>query len=125
MLKLIKFQGNFQCNFRKKHNRLWKYKYNNCVITFIPDIYNEKAAEEKYFGFIRKDSNNDKLWFDLGYGANGILFGILGGMMLSELYLKGKGEDLNLFKVDRFDKKIENFFSIFLFIYIGKFYIYF
>lgn len=45
--------------------------------------------------------------------------------MLSELYLKGKGEDLNLFKVDRFDKKIENFFSIFLFIYIGKFYIYF
>ena len=76
-------------------------------------------------GFIRKDSNNDKLWFDLGYGANGILFGILGEMILSELYLKGKSEDLNLFRVDRFDKKIENFFSIFLFIYIRKFYIYF
>lgn len=107
-------------------------------INFIPDIYNEKVAEEKYsiletrlktlfpeirdievqykycgaftstqdnLGFIGKDPDNDRLWFDLGYGANGILFGILGGMMLSELYLKGKSEDLNLFRVDRFDNK--------------------
>lgn len=85
----------------------------------------KKQQKKSILGFIRKDSNNDKLWFDPGYGANGILFGNLGEMILSELYLKGKSEDLNLFRVDRFDKKIENFFSIFLFIYIGKFYIYF
>ena len=105
-------------------------------INFIPDIYNEKAAEEKYsiletrlktlfpkindieiqykycgaftstqdnLGFIGKDPNNDRLWFDLGYGANGILFAILCGIMLSELYLGKRNEYLNLFRVDRFD----------------------
>ena len=37
-------------------------------------------------GFIGKDPKNDKLWYGLGYGANGILFAILGGMMLPKLY---------------------------------------
>ena len=105
-------------------------------ITFVPDIFNEKAAEEKYsileqrlkamfkdikdieveykycgafastkdnLGFLGPDPDNDKLWYCLGYGANGILFAILGGMMLSELYLGRENEDLRLFKVDRFD----------------------
>lgn len=63
------------------------------------------TSTQDNLGFIGKDPDNDRLWFDLGYGANGILFGILGGMMLSELYLKGKSEDLNLFRVDRFDNK--------------------
>ncbi|WP_455539590.1 hypothetical protein [Terrisporobacter sp.] len=40
----------------------------------------------------------------MGYGANGILFAILGGMMLS-IYYKGEfDENMNLFKVGRFDK---------------------
>jgi len=105
-------------------------------ITFMPDIFNEKAAKDKYaileqrlkamfknikdieveykycgafastkdnLGFLGPDPDNNKLWFCLGYGANGILFAILGGMMLSDLYLGIENEDLRLFKVDRFD----------------------
>lgn len=104
-------------------------------ISFIPDIYNEKAAEEKYsilenrlksmfphikdieidykycgafastndnVGFLGKDPDHDKLWYCLGYGANGILFAILGGMMLSELYTGVFNNDLSLFGIDRF-----------------------
>lgn len=54
-------------------------------------------------GFIGKDPNNKKLWFTLGYGVNGILFAILGGMMLSDLYLGIYNENLKLFDVERFD----------------------
>lgn len=105
-------------------------------ITFVPDIFNEKAAKEKYsileqrlksmfkdmkdieveykycgafastkdnLGFLGPDPDNSKLWYCLGYGANGILFAILGGMMLSDLYLGMHDKDLRLFKVDRFD----------------------
>lgn len=104
-------------------------------ISFIPGIFNEKKAEEKYsilenklknmfpnikdievqykycgafastkdnMGFLGKDPNNEKLWYCLGYGANGILFSILGGGMLSKLYLGEEDKNLNLFKVDRF-----------------------
>ena len=105
-------------------------------IRFVPDIFNEKAANDKYdileqrlksmfkdikdieieykycgafastkdnLGFLGTDPDNKKLWYCLGYGANGILFSILGGMMLSDLYLGKYNEDLKLFKVDRFD----------------------
>ena len=105
-------------------------------VNFIPDINNEKTAEEKYsileamiknmfpkisnvaieykycgtfastadnLGFIGKDPDNPKLWYNLGYGANGILFAVLGGMMLSQLYLGKVDETLELFRIDRFD----------------------
>ena len=105
-------------------------------INFVPDIFNEKAANQKYnileqrlksmfknikdiqvdykycgafastkdnLGFLGPDPDNSKLWYCLGYGANGILFATLGGMMLSDLYLGIHNEDLRLFKVDRFD----------------------
>ncbi|WP_069999369.1 NAD(P)/FAD-dependent oxidoreductase [Cellulosilyticum sp. I15G10I2] len=105
-------------------------------ISFVPGIFNEDAALEKYelleariktmfplikdieaeykycgafastqdnLGFLGKDPKNDKLWYCLGYGANGILFAILGGMMLSKLYLGTFDENLKLFKLDRFD----------------------
>lgn len=54
-------------------------------------------------GVIGKDPNNEKLWYGLGYGANGILFAILGGLMLPKLYKGEVDEYLNYFKVDRFD----------------------
>ena len=106
-------------------------------VEFIPDIFNEKLANEKYdilenrlksmfpnikdieveykycgtfastldnLGFIGEDPNHPNLWYNLGYGANGILFAILGGMMLSKLYNKDIDKDMKLFKVDRFDK---------------------
>ena len=108
-------------------------------VDFIPDIFNEKLANEKYdilenrlktmfpnikdieveykycgtfastldnLGFIGEDPNHNNLWYNLGYGANGILFAILGGMMLSKLYNKEIDKDMRLFKVDRFDNKI-------------------
>lgn len=55
-------------------------------------------------GFLGKDPKNKKLWYCLGYGANGILFAILGGMMLSKLYAGEVDKDLELFKVDRFNQ---------------------
>lgn len=56
-------------------------------------------------GFIGEDPKHKTLWYCLGYGANGILFAILGGLMLSKLYLGEKDENLRLFAVDRFDGK--------------------
>ncbi|MDO5516264.1 MAG: FAD-dependent oxidoreductase [Clostridium sp.] len=54
-------------------------------------------------GFIGKDPDKPRLWYDLGYGANGILFAILGGMMLSKLYNGEVDENLSLFNPARFD----------------------
>lgn len=61
------------------------------------------ASTQDNLGFIGKEPDNSKLWYCLGYGANGILFAMLGGMMLSKLYLGEADKDLSLFKVDRFD----------------------
>lgn len=54
-------------------------------------------------GFIGKDPKNDKLWYGLGYGANGILFAILGGMMLPKLYRGEVSNYLKYFNICRFD----------------------
>lgn len=62
------------------------------------------ASTQDNLGFIGKDPTNSKLWYCLGYGANGILFAMLGGMMLSKLYYGEVDKDINLFKVDRFDQ---------------------
>lgn len=40
----------------------------------------------------------------LGYGANEILFPMLGVMMLTKLYLGTRSEDLRLFKMNIFYK---------------------
>ncbi|AIY81438.1 FAD dependent oxidoreductase family protein [Clostridium botulinum 202F] len=61
------------------------------------------TSTQDNLGFIGKDPKNKKLWFNLGYGANGILFAILGGIMLNKLYLGEIDENLKLFRVDRFD----------------------
>lgn len=106
-------------------------------VDFIPDIFDEKLANEKYdilenrlksmfkdisdieaefkycgafastpdnLGFVGPGSEHKNLWYLLGYGANGILFAILGAMMLSDLYKGNEDKDMKLFKVDRFDK---------------------
>lgn len=54
-------------------------------------------------GFVGSDKKHKNLWYLLGYGANGIIFAILGAMMLIELYHGKENEDMKLFKVDRFD----------------------
>ena len=61
------------------------------------------ASTNDNLGFLGKDLEKPQLWYCLGYGANGILFAILGGVMLSELYCGNYNEDLELFRVDRFN----------------------
>lgn len=61
------------------------------------------ASSKDNVGFIGPDPKHHKLWYCLGYGANGILFAILGGLMLSNLYQGIIDKDMELFKVDRFD----------------------
>lgn len=62
------------------------------------------ASTPDNLGFVGPDPNHPNLWYCLGYGANGILFAILGGLWLSNLYLGNKDKDMDLFKVNRFDK---------------------
>ena len=54
-------------------------------------------------GFIGVETKHKNLWYCLGYGANGLLFAILGGMMLTKLYRGEYDDNLKLFKPDRFD----------------------
>lgn len=70
-----------------------EYKYRGCF-----------ASTPDNVGFVGPDPVKNSLWYCLGYGANGILFAILGGMMLSKLYKGEECKDMELFKVDRFDK---------------------
>ena len=60
-------------------------------------------SSQDNLGFIGEDPNHKNLWHCLGYGANGILFAILGGMMLSKFYKGEVDKNMKLFKVDRFD----------------------
>ncbi|MCT4509629.1 MAG: FAD-binding oxidoreductase [Tepidibacter sp.] len=69
-----------------------EYKYCGCFETTKDNV-----------GYIGPDKKHNDLWYCLGYGANGILFAILGGMMLSKLYYNEKDDDMKLFDVNRFD----------------------
>ena len=99
-----------------KNEKLAKEKY-SILLNRIKNMFrNIKDIEIDYeycggfissqdnLGYIGEDPNHKNLWFCLGYGANGILFAIFGGMMLSKLYKNEIDENLKLFKVDRFDK---------------------
>ncbi|WP_419749891.1 NAD(P)/FAD-dependent oxidoreductase [Terrisporobacter petrolearius] len=61
-------------------------------------------SSQDNLGFFGEDPNHKNLWYCLGYGANGILFAILGGVMLSKFYKGEIDDNMKLFKVDRFDK---------------------
>lgn len=61
------------------------------------------ASTPDNLGFVGPDKKHRNLWCLLGYGANGILFAILGAIMLSQLYDGKESKDMKLFKVDRFD----------------------
>lgn len=54
-------------------------------------------------GFIGTDKKHKNQWYCLGYGANGILFAILGAISLVKLYNNEKDDDIFLFDVNRFD----------------------
>ncbi|EOD00729.1 NAD(P)/FAD-dependent oxidoreductase [Caldisalinibacter kiritimatiensis] len=90
-----------------------KEKYNtlfNNLKSYFPDI-NDLEIEYNFNGIF--GDTNDSLpyigeyeglpncYFCLGYGANGILYAILGGQMLRDLYLGNPSPDLELFKFNR------------------------
>ena len=54
-------------------------------------------------GFVGRDLQHKQLWYCLGYGANGILFDILGAKMLIKLYRGEEDSNMRLFKINRFD----------------------
>ena len=60
------------------------------------------ATTPDNLGFIGKDPQHTNQWYCLGYGANGILFAVLAGIMLSDLYAGKKDDDLKLFNITRF-----------------------
>ncbi len=45
------------------------------------------ASTPDNLGFVGPDNKHDNLWHLLGYGANGILFAVLGAMMLTDFVL--------------------------------------
>lgn len=81
-------------NIFQKFNPVTEYKYCGAF-----------ASTQDNLGFLGKDPDNDKLWYCLGYGANGILFAVLGGVFLSELYFGKEDKALRLFRPERFDSK--------------------
>ena len=89
-------------NYEKLEDRL-KGLFPNYNIEIEYRYCGAFASTPDNLGFIGKDPKHPKLWYCLGYGANGILFAILGGMMLTKLYSGKVDEDMKLFKVDRFD----------------------
>ena len=52
-------------------------------------------------GYLDQDPKHENLWYCLGYGANGILYAILGGYFLVQKYLGKSNELLELFKIKR------------------------
>lgn len=78
--------------FKDVKNIEIEYKYCGCFATTKDNL-----------GFIGPDPKHKNLWYCLGYGANGILFAILGGIMLSKLYKNEVDEDMRLFEISRFD----------------------
>lgn len=60
------------------------------------------ATTPDNLGFIGKDPQHTNQWYCLGYGANGILFAVLAGIMLSDLYAGKEDDDLKLFNITRF-----------------------
>lgn len=76
----------------------------------IPDIERDYtycgafASTQDNLGFVGPDPDHQHLWYCLGYGANGILFAILGGRMLAKLYRGEQDDALELFRINRFDQ---------------------
>lgn len=70
-----------------------EYKYCGCF-----------ASTTDNLGFIGKDPEHENLWYLLGYGADGILFDILGAKMLTKLYEGEEDPNMQLFIPTRFDK---------------------
>ncbi len=59
------------------------------------------ASTSDDLGYVGRDKKHANLWYCLGYGANGILFSILGAQMLVNLYQGKVDENIYLFGINR------------------------
>jgi len=79
------------------------------MFTYIPNIQIEYrycgcfTSTPDNLGFVGSDLEHKQLWYCLGYGANGILFDVLGAKMLTKLYRGIEDPRMRLFKINRFD----------------------
>lgn len=105
----------FETNIFKEKVAQEKYEIlENRLKTMFPHIKDIKIAYRycgcftstpDNLGFIGKDLEHPQLWYCLGYGANGILFDVLGGKMLTKLYQGEEDPRMKLFRIDRWDGK--------------------
>lgn len=78
--------------------------------SYFPKI-NDIKAEYKFSGlfgvtkdglpYIGEYKNMPNCYFSLGYGANGILYSVLGGQLLRDLYIGNHRPELELFRFNR------------------------
>lgn len=59
------------------------------------------ASTRDNLGFVGEDLKHKNLWFNLGYGANGILFAILGAQILVDKYNGKQNKNASLFDMSR------------------------
>lgn len=95
-------EGRFDGNICEEKYNILEQRLKN-MFKDIPGI----EIEYKYCGlfastndnlaYIGRDKNRKSLYYCLGYGANGILFAVLGGKMLVNLFTGKEDEDLGLF----------------------------
>lgn len=79
--------------------------------TMFPSIKDEISIDFKLcgefistrdnLGFIGQDEFHKNLYYCLGYGANGLIFSILGGQYIAKLFKNQNDEDMNIFNPNR------------------------
>lgn len=95
-------EGRFCGNIYQEKYNILEQRLKN-MFKDIPDIEIEYkycgvfASTNDNLGYIGRDKHRKSLYYCLGYGANGILFAVLGGKMLVNLFTGKKDEDLELF----------------------------
>lgn len=92
-------------SLRERSYMLLKQKLKDIFPMYDIEVdYKYCGAFESTFddlGYVGRDLDRHNLWYCLGYGANGILFSVLGAQMLVKLYNGEIDENLYLFDMSR------------------------
>lgn len=85
-------ESRMKAMFPKIPNLEIEYRYCGCFTSTSDNV-----------GFVGSDLEHKQLWYCLGYGANGILYDVIGAKMLTGLYKGEVDPRLRLFEISRFD----------------------
>lgn len=90
----------------KKYKELEEFLY-----ILLPNLKGKVSIDYKFCGafastldnlaIIGPGMDNNNLWYCVGYGANGIVYSVVGGQMLAKLYYGEVDKNLYLFSPDR------------------------